>query len=164
MSTAPFWLPQVVNVNGEPNVVFALLYGIFEADFRGGILRFQTMPVWWDRRVIDPPYEEGFWHLITRKDYGTGQRLLDFRRAERLPWCGPTITNCSDGCVRVWDYAEDDRRIRTYVWLEPCDYVVILERKKMRQVGSVAFLVTAFHVDGKQKREDLERKYRQRQP
>ena len=29
--------------------------------------------------------------------------------------------------------------------------------------GTIAFLVTAFHVDGKQGREDLERKYQKRQ-
>ncbi len=157
----PHWLPDMVNVNGEPEKVFAMLYGIFDADFRCGGRQFLAMPVWWDRRVIDPPYEEGFWHLITRKDYDGGERLLDFRRAERLPWCGPTITNCVDGCVKVWDYEQDDGRIRTYVWLATHDYVVILE-KKAKRVGVVAFLVTAFHVDGSQKRKDLERKYRKR--
>jgi hypothetical protein len=160
MST-PESLPAMVNVNGEPDKVFSLLYAIFDADFQSSGRRFQTMLVWWDRRVIDPPYEEGFWHLITRKDYGSGERLLDFRRAERLPWCGPAITNCGDGCVRVWDYEEGDLRLRTYVWLEAHDYVVILEKHTKRQ-GTVAFLVTAFHVDGKQKREDLERKYQKR--
>ena len=160
MST-PCWLPEMLNVNGEPDKVFAMLYGIFDADLRCGDRRFQTMPVWFDRRVIDPPYEEGFWHLITRKNYGTGDRLLEFRRAERLPWCGPIITNCGDACVKVWDYEEDDGRIRTYLWLEPFDYVVILEKKEKR-MGPVAFLVTAFYVDGKRKREDLDRKQRKR--
>jgi hypothetical protein len=131
MST-PESLPAMVNVNGEPDKVFSLLYAIFDADFQSSGRRFQTMLVWWDRRVIDPPYEEGFWHLITRKDYGSGERLLDFRRAERLPWCGPAITNCGDGCVRVWDYEEGDLRLRTYVWLEAHDYVVILEKHTKR--------------------------------
>jgi hypothetical protein len=153
----------MVSVNGEPGKVFAMLYGIFCGDFRATPRQFINLPVWWDRRIVDPPYEEGFWHLITRKDYGTGDRLLDFRRAERLPWCGPAISNCADGCIKVWDYEEDDRRIRTYIWLEPHDYVVILEKQTKRQ-GPVAFLVTAFHVDGKQKRKDLERKYQKRQP
>lgn len=153
----------MVNVNGEPDKVFALLYGIFDLDFRVVARGFMTMPVRWDRRVLEPPYEEGFWHLITRKDYTTGDRLLDFRRAERLPWCGPTISNCPDSCLRVWDYEEGDRRIRTYVWLESNDYVVILEKKTVGE-RVIAFLVTAFRVDGNQKRSDLERKYRNRRP
>ncbi len=161
--TAPVWLPPTVNVNGEPDKVFVMLYGIFDADIRRGGRQFLTMPVWWDRRVIDPPYEEGFWHLITRKDHAVGERLLDFRRAERLPWCGPVISNCGDHCVRVWDYQEGDGRVRIYLWLEQYDYVIILERKAKR-LGMVAFLVTAFHVDGPQRREGLERKYRNRQP
>lgn len=157
----PQWLPEMVSVNGDPHEVFAMLYAIFDTDFRIAGRQFQTMPIWWDRRVAEAPYEEGFWHLITRRDYGTGQRLVDFRRAERLPWCGPTITNFEDGCVRVWDYDEDGGRLRTYVWLELHDYVVILE-KKAKRVGTVAFLVTAFHVDGRQKREDLQRKFQKR--
>jgi hypothetical protein len=161
--SAPEWLPGMVNVNGDPQNVITTLHGIFDADFRLYGRHFLTMRVWWDRRVIDPPYEEGFWHLVTRKDHVRGERLMDFRRAERLPWCGPTITNCDDGCVRVWDYLEGGGQMRTYVWLEPHDYVVILE-KQAKRFGTVAFLVTAFHVDGKQKREDLERKYKKRQP
>ena len=160
MST-PEWVPEMVSVNGDPHEVFAMLYAIFDADFRRTARQFRTMPVWWDRRVVDPPYEEGFWHLITRKDYCSGERLMDFRRAERLPWCGPTITNCGDGCVKVWDYEEDDGRVRTYVWLDPHDYVVILE-KKAKRVGTVVFLVTASYVDGKQKREHLQRKFQKR--
>lgn len=152
----------MVNVNGDPHEVFDILYGIFQADFQCADRQLMGLRVWWNRRIIDPPYEEGFWHLITRKDYGSGERLLDFRRAERLSWCGPTISNCTDGCVKVWDYGEGDGRVRTYVWLEPNDYIVILEKKSNR-LGTVAFLVTALHVDGRQKREDLERKYQKRQ-
>lgn len=159
--TAPEWLPELVSVNGEPSTVFARLYEIFHADFHQVERRFLTFPVRWDRRVLEPPYEEGFWHLITRKDFSTGVRLVDFRRAERLPWCGPAISNCSDACVKVWDYEEGDRRIRTYVWLEHYDYVVILEKRVVRN-GGVAHLVTAFHIDGRQKRADLERKFQKR--
>lgn len=159
--SAPAWLPPTANVNGEPHKVFARLYEIFDTDFRVANLHFKSMPLWWDRRVLDPPYEEGFWHLITRKDHTSGDRLLDFRRAERLPWCGPTISNCADSCVKVWRYEEGDRRIRTYVWLEASDYVVILEQK-LRGPRVIAYLVTAFHVDGSRKRADLDRKYRNR--
>lgn len=61
------------------------------------------------------------------------------------------------------DYQEGDGRVRTYLWLEQYDYVVILERKAKR-LGTAAFLVTAFHIDGAQRREGLERKFRNRQP
>ena len=48
--------------------------------------------------------------------------------------------------------------MRTYVWLEDWDYVVILEKRKHR-IGKIAFLITAFHVEGKSRRINLERKY-----
>lgn len=74
-----------------------------------------------------------------------GGRTFDPRRAERLPWCGLTISNSKDPFVTVWDYMEGGGRIRTYIWLETLDYVVILEKRRQR-IGTIAFLVTAYHV------------------
>jgi hypothetical protein len=106
-------------------------------------------------------YEEGFWHLITRDDRVVGERLLDPRRAERLPWCGPTISHPNDVSVRVWDYKEGGGRIRTYLWLEILDYVIILEKRRQRG-GEIAFLITAYHVDGESQRRNLNRKFANR--
>lgn len=156
--TTPPWLPKLVNVNGDPLDVLQRLFEIFCADFLTPAPTLNGCQIWWDRRVLDPPYHEGFWHLITREDHSTGDRLLDYRRSERLPWCGPAIQNCEDDCVWVWDYREGNGRLRTYVWLERHDYVVILERQQ-RRGATVAFLITAFHIDGNQKRRDLERKH-----
>ena len=157
----PPWLPHMVSVNGDPAEVFAMLYSIFSTNFRDNQKRLRGLPVWWDRRVADPPYEEGFWHLITRLDKASGDRLLDPRRAERLPWCGPVIASSTEPEVEVWDYEEGRGRVRTYVWLRDHDYLVVLE-KRQKRIGLVAFLVTAFHIDGPGKRADLERKMAKR--
>ena len=108
------------------------------------------------------PYEEGFWHLVTKWDYRLSQRLLDPRRAERLPWCKPTVENCSDPEARMWDYQEGSGKVRTYIWLENYDYVVILERRLLRTGRRVAFLITTFYVSGSQTRSNLMRKYQRR--
>ncbi|MBE0658097.1 MAG: hypothetical protein IH602_10430 [Bryobacteraceae bacterium] len=157
----PSWLPPMVSVNGDAAEVFAMLYRVFSGDFRGAPKRLSGLPVWWDRRIADPPYEEGFWHLITRLDKASGVRLLDPRRAERLPWCGPVIANSTAPEVAVWDYEEGSGRVRTYVWLLNHDYLVVLE-KRQKRIGLVAFLVTAFHIDGPGKRADLEKKLARR--
>lgn len=162
MSESPTWLPECVSTDGEWDHVLGRLYGVFRQDFVVGKPRFMSREVWWERRVEQGDrYEEGFWHLVTRIDRERGERLLDPRRAERLPWCAPAITNANDNSVTVWDYREAKGNIRTYLWLQNGDYVVVLEKKTIRR-GEIAFLVTAFYVDGPGRRRALEHKHKKR--
>lgn len=162
MTKRPDWLPDIISVDGEWDEVLARLYDIFDTDFKQTKRFFEGRLVWWDRRILaDDHYEEGFWHLITKTDQETNERLLDPRRAERLPWCGPTISNSFDNTIKVWDFRESNGRLRTYVWLEDWDYVIILEKRQQR-TGEVAFLITAFHVDGDARRKNLRGKYEKR--
>lgn len=168
MSSAPDWLPSMVSVNGTWEEILARLYQVFDKDFRQGRPAFEGRPVWWDRRILPGDiYEEGFWHLITKGDRVRQDRVLDSPRARRIPWCAPTITRPQDNAVKVWDYEKGSGRIRTYVWLEDLDYVVILEKRTKRTRRGpldVAFLVTAFHIDGKSSRQWFKRSYEQRRP
>jgi hypothetical protein len=162
MSKGPEWLPPIVSVNGIWEEVLSRLYRIFESDFKQGKPRFGYMPVWWETRIlVGEKYEEGFWHLISKDDKKTKERLFDPRRAERLPWCSPTIKNKDDQVAKVWEYREAKGRIRTYLWLESFDYVVILEKRKQK-IGMVAFLITAFYVDGESRKRSLTSKYSKR--
>lgn len=158
MSSKPSWLPDVVRVDGEWEQIVTMLYGIFTTDIKNGGLTFHSHEIWWDRKV-EPgdEYEAAFWHLISRKDLESGDRLLDPRRAERLPWFAPTIKNKHTSDVSVFNFTEGDRTIRTYVWLKDYDYVIILQKK---QIGSyhVYLIITAFHVDGNSQRRRLQRK------
>jgi len=159
------WLPAIVAVDGVWEGVPSRLYQIFELDFKMTRRYFDSLPVWWDRTYLPGEcYEEGFWHLITKNIHRTGERLFEPRRAERLPWCGPTVSNSHHQVVKVFDYREGrKRRLRTYIWLEPLDYAIILERKQMR-LGRVAFLITAFYIDGESGRRRLQRKFENRDP
>lgn len=158
----PSWLPEIVSVDGEWGHVLASLYAIFSRDFKQTKRSFQGKPVWWDLKILPgEQYEEGFWHLITKQDQNASDRLFDPRRAERLPWCGPAISNSHDSVLKIWNYKEANGRLRTYVWLHRWDYVVILEKRQQR-IGEVAFLITAFYVDGESKRRNLEKKYEKR--
>jgi hypothetical protein len=157
------WLPEIVSVDGEWNEVLSRLYRIFEQDFKETERTFNRMKVWWDRRVAKGErYEEGFWHLITKDQTKSKDRLFDPRRAERLPWCGPTISHSSDDRAKVWDFKESNGRIRTYIWLGDWDYVVILQKRKHRK-GMIAFLITAFYVDGDSTRRNVRLKFEKRE-
>ncbi len=153
-------------MDGPWEDVLARLYDVFDADFKQGRPSFEGRPVWWDRRILPGgSYEEGFWHLVTEEDKETGERLPDFRRAERLTWCAPTIRHADDEAVTVWDYEESSGKVRTYLWLENHEYVVILEKADREQGGKrihVAILVTAHFIKHEWKRTQLRRKYEQR--
>lgn len=158
MTKDPQWLPTMLSLSGTWEKIVLELYGIFEKDFKNGKPKFQHYMIWWDQRVLSGQrFEEGFWHLISRDDKDSGERIPDFRRAERLPWCAPVIIHSDDSSVNVWDYQESKGQIRTYVWLTDQDYCVILEKPK-RHTQAAAMLVTAFHVDGPSQRRSLRKK------
>lgn len=153
MSDKPIWLPDMVSTNGDFNVVIKLLYSIFTRDFITTRQYFRAQRVIWDyHREPGDPYENGFWHLVTRDDTNASYRPIDTERAKRLPWCGPVIANSGDICLRVFSYPSTRGRIRYYVWLWEYDYVVVLEP---REKDNLVFLVTAYHVDGEQTRRKL---------
>lgn len=155
----PIWLPSKVNVNGVWEKTLSLLYTIFQNDFVNENVFLGSKRVTYDDRILEGQYEEGFWHLITRKDLATGERLFDPPRAERLPWCAPTLNNSTDSEVLVWDYNEGSNGVRTYVWLRNWDYVIILRKQTKYNIAS---LITAYHVDGSSSRSKLQRKYAKR--
>jgi hypothetical protein len=160
----PDWLPPMLKLSGTWEEIVSSLYAIFDKDFKQGKPRFQDYIVWWDQRILnDQYYEEGFWHLISRDDKNTGQRIPDFRRAERLPWCAPTITHSYDNTVKVWNYQEGEGKIRTYLWLEEYDYCIIIEKRK-NVAKKVAMLITAFYVDGPSRKRNLRNKLARKVP
>ncbi len=159
--TTPVWLPDKIDINGGWDEVLDRLYKIFHIDFIGPGCYFQGNSVWWDRRKIEGRYEEGFWHLITRENYAAGDRLFDPKRAECLPWCRPCLVNAPDPGLKIWDYRESGKKIRTYVWLENKDYLIVLEKRSSRQ-GDIFFLITAYSVDGNDTKKKLLKKFEKR--
>jgi hypothetical protein len=165
----PTWLPDFIETNGVWDEVVQRLYCVFERDFKTGRPKWRGLEVWWDsRRDKGDDYERGFWHLITFTDQATKERLPDFRRAERLGWCAPTIVHCPDSAVLEWVYIEGNGDIRNYLWLKDLDYVVIVEKKARtdRNTGTwyeITMLITAFYLDGDGSRRRMKKKYEQRQ-
>ena len=160
--TSPKWLPELLDTNGSWHEILDRLYSVFEEDFKNSKPTFDGLPVWWDRRQDGgDPHEEGFWHLIT-KDDEKGDRVPDFPRAQRLKWCRAVIDNCSTSDVMAFDYAEGSGKVRTYLWLYQCDYVVILEKVVRRGKALAFMLLTAFPLDGASRRRAMQRKYENR--
>lgn len=157
MLSNPKWLPSRINTNGVWEKILNNLYKVFDNDFIIKKCFFDTYKIIFDNRRIDSPYEEGFWHLISKFNYASNQREPDFPRAQKLPWCKPTIENHSESIVKCWDYEEENKRIKTYIWLENYDYIVIIEKR-----ATNAFLATAMHVSGQASKRQFMIKYLKR--
>lgn len=169
----PDWLPAHLPFTGDWDAFIRTLYAVFEADFKHRRPVHAGRPVWHDGRK-DPGdtygFEEGFWHLTTKDEWiydpktrtRRKERVPDFRRSERLPWCNPIITHSGDASIRTWEYQEENGQIRTYIWLRDHDYVAILRPWQTRNHGSVWMLVTAFYLDYKNAKTNMELKYARR--
>jgi hypothetical protein len=168
MSEFPNWLPQRMSVEGSFDEIVSRLYNIFHRDFIQNHPKLDGWDVWYDKKVIPGQmYEEVFWHLIERDQDNQGSRSFDSRRAERLPWCAPVINHSGQPQVKYWICIENRRPI-CYLWLEEFDYVIILEKRILpsktiagveKPARTIAFLKTAYHIDGESKRRHLRRKY-----
>ena len=162
-SSTPLFLPPILDLRGEREPVLSLLYSIFCEDFKKKEVFCNCIKVVYDNQIKQDgeDKEEGFWHIIT-KDYN-GERLIDFKRAEKLPWAKPLLCNINDSTVKHWRYNEGakNKGIRFYIWLENHNYVIILQEKHKRNSLPCLFLITGFHVEEK-KREELYKKYNKR--
>jgi hypothetical protein len=149
-------LPAKIDLDGTYEHLIALLYGVFERDFIESRAQFHGLPVVFDDRKIDSDFEEGFWHVVT---IGKGERLIDYKRAKRLPWLRPLIEFGPDPDILCWSEEELDAHRGTmvrkhFIWYELGDYLVILKERPRNY-----FLATAFHVTGERNHEYYMKKY-----
>ena len=109
MSKDPQWLPPMLALSGTWDKIVSELYGIFEKDFKQGKPKFQHYMIWWDQRILSGQrFEEGFWHLISRDDKDSGERIPDFRRAS--PASSDSRTCWTSRAGTVWRSARPGRR------------------------------------------------------
>ena len=163
-NTPSDWLPDLIKVEaGSWAEDLKQLYAVFRNDFVSGGPRYEGLPVWHDRRILDGKYEEGFWHLVTQDYSKTKVRSPDLLRASRLRWCRATIDNSKPPDVLVFDYEEGNGKTRRYLWVHEFDYLVILEKRSKGGVDRAYSLVTAFSFENDASyRKTTQRKYDQR--
>jgi hypothetical protein len=153
----------------EAGVIYDFLYTFFHRDFvdqrtlLNGVIHITPR----SGRLEDGK-ERDFWHLTTRdtvytvrvgKNYVTRkERVMDYRRAERIEWVRQIIVNHSNSSVKLFYHKESnqDRDIRLYLWAYESDFVVILQKLG----GNSSFLVTSFYITHDGKRKDYEKRHR----
>jgi len=157
----PGWLPKALTLADMWEKDLPVINAVLDRDFRNGSPEFDHLPVWWDRSIRgEHGLEDGLWHLISREGEMTIVRGYDVARANKVPWCAPCLFFQGESVCTVWQYGERGR-VRTYVWVKPLDYCIVLEVREQRK-GRIAWLVTAYHVDGTSRRRNLQRKWDKR--
>lgn len=161
------WLPPKIDISeGTYLKMVHKLYARFQMDIKCGNIIFQGSKVGY-RPGYEPSgmgYEKIFWHLITADEAITGERVLDHERASRLSWIKPVLEHSSDPCIKVWDYEESNRKmgIRTYVWLEELDFIIVLQKVLLRSNKTVMNIITSFHINGPSYRAKIRKKWEKR--
>lgn len=153
----PSWLPMLFNTNPWEHTTYDSLYGIFHNDFIANRTYHCKTPVGFSREKEDGK-EKVFWHLTTRNNKQTNQRLPDLRRCERLPWLRPMLKNSTENEVLAWEYEEGNGTIKVYVWLKNHDYLAVM--KKTKKGGLI--LLTAYWLEYNNAKRKLMRKYEAR--
>ena len=153
----PQWLPELFSVHPWTDSTYSDLYHIFVRDFIDSQPLYHGQAIWFFPEVEDGKHII-FWHLTTRDDKSTGQRLPDLRRCERLPWVRPILCRPPYPEILDWDYEEGDGTTKTYVWLKENNFVVIL---KKYPDGSRR-LITSFWIDYPHTKRRLMNKYNHR--
>lgn len=160
MCDTPSFLPPMLNLDGTWEEILGRLYSVFSRDFKQTATCHNGLRVFYNRTIkLDGSgKEEGFWHVVSKEAGNNGVRNFDHSRAKRLPWAKPLIETSGRTDVKIWQYNEGtmDKGVRTYIWLEDFDYVLILARKK-----EIFYWITAFYVES-WKKSSLQRKYEKR--
>ena len=158
MIKIPNFLPEILKLKGSWDEIIKLLYSIFEKDFKITKTRHCGLNIIYDSRILKDGdgKEEGFWHVISKFDSQTNERLIDYRRAERLPWAKPIMESekCEELIIFDYDHGNARKGIRRYIWLKNHDYVIVLRNKV-----KFFFWITAFYIDKSGTRKDLHRRY-----
>ena len=150
-----YFLPEKLDLDSTFAEMVSKLYAVFHNDLINNRLYFKSLPIVFDNRKLDSEYEEGFWHVISR---GKSERLIDYKRAKRLPWLRPIIENASHPEILTWNEQDIDRRgkviNKSYFWYQEGNYLIVLKEIPRRY-----FLTTAFYVNEGRNERYYQRKY-----
>jgi hypothetical protein len=154
MTNRPDWLPPLVllaDYGGDWFRYVAALYAFFKQDFVDSQPVFEGVSLALKCHPMSQGKEATFWHLISEGGEEE-ERLPDLRRCERIRWPRPITEHSTDALIKVW---ENKRRGETRVclWLECCEYLVVLARRRGYVLLWTAYLVTRSHQKQKLQKE-----------
>lgn len=155
----PEWLPDLVlfeDFGGDWSKYVDVLYKFFEKDFILDKAYIQNIPV---NLLKGKSYERkecAFWHIISEGSEEE-KRQPDLRRCERIRWPRPIIEHSIDEKILVWENIRGSD-IRTLLWFEEFEYIVILIKRKRYFLLLTAYPVFEEHQKVKFKKDYIKYK------
>lgn len=143
----PAWLKPIScleDFDGEVDTYLEHIFSLFKRDFIDSPILFKGKRVFYDKSD-DNGRPAAFVHITTEENKKTMEREICLRRCERISWVKAIIENYEEPQVLVWEkeQATSKRRaIRTYLFLEQENFLVILQELKHGH-----YMVTAIYVD-----------------
>jgi len=161
LSDQPGFLLRKLQLSQVWDKDVALLYAVFEIDFKQSLPEYRGKFIIHDSRKASDGREKGFWHLVTRGGFRDFSGTPDCDRAERLPWIRAIIEHPDAPGILNWEFREGTGELHTYLWLVEFDFVVVLGPLRKSDRGMQ--LITAFYVQSEMRRAELRRKYEARE-
>lgn len=126
----PPWLPPLMlaDNSGDWARYIDEVYAVFHGDFIARTASYagrKILLLGYDAKRIAGK-ERRFWHCVSEGDIEE-DRVLDFRRCERVPWIRPVIDNVADVLVDVWIEHQGRKGLRPHLWFNE-EFLVVLER------------------------------------
>jgi hypothetical protein len=154
MTKKPNWLPPLVllqDYNGNWERYLDSLYDFFKKDFVDNRPSYRGVRLALKRHPVIEGKEATFWHLISEGRTEEG-RVPDIRRCERIRWPRPIIEKGSEPPLKIWENERRGER-RICLWLEACEYLVILAERSGYLLLWTAYLATLPHQKRKLQKE-----------
>lgn len=158
MNSQSNWLPPLVLLTdhgSDPQLYLDAVYAIFSIDFVNSQPAFRGRPLRLKRHPMSQGKEATFWHMVSEGETEE-DRLIDFRRCERIRWPRPVIEHSTDDAVKVWENVRTTKRgseNRICLWLEAAEYLVILADREEYLLPWTAYLVERPHQKAKLQKE-----------
>lgn len=150
-------MPELVvmgNYNNDWNKYLDALYIIYLEDFCNSPFLHKGLPLKTFTQLEYNMKQESFNHVTTK---GDNNRLYNEERCKKLRWIKPILAGDCAECPTFRCFPDLDwnkKWKRFIVWCVGFDFIVIVEQRK-----DCFFLITAYCLIYKDKKEQLEKKY-----
>ena len=158
MSDEYDWLPPLCRLGdfgGDWDAYEEKLYHQFQEDWEKLRPYHQGQPVGHAREPFVDGKPEAFWHLTSRTDKETGERLPDLRRCECLRWAKVLISEAPNRDEILTWRERRPKGLQQVFALDDFSYVVFVALRG----GGRMFLMTAYCVDEPWARKQLRKQY-----
>jgi hypothetical protein len=147
------WLPDLVKYDPATllDKYYDEVYSYFKDDFIHSRPVFQNKAVGLQVEPIVNGKEQTFHHITTEGE--EPNRTISIPRCERILW-NKSIIEANHFAIKIWKARYPKNQLRTIIWFEEKDYVIIL-----REAREYCVFITAYPIDYNHTKRKLRKSY-----